>query len=328
MTMHRPIARAGFTLLELLAAMGITLLLAAVMITVTQSALDAWRRGHARSAAAAQAYVALDLLAADFQAAWWRDDGQPWLAAEANSSDALMVQRGWDVTGWPRTAGAESWQPDGAADAENIATARFGRAGVWLRFVTFRPDSNADARNASAPAAVGWQIVRTRDESMDGRWRCQLRRAIVRAVVSSSGASGTFETGYNPTVGAYTSPASQLGDPGTLVSPPEALAVADRVVDFGVWFYRRLADGSLERVYPRTGLAAEYRWTAPAERLVAAEIMVRVISEEGTARLAEIESGEATRPTAFTTDEAWWWAVTEEHSQVFTRLVELPGGWR
>jgi prepilin-type N-terminal cleavage/methylation domain-containing protein len=68
MTLNQPISRrSGFTLAELLVAMGITAIILTLLVTVTGVALDGWRVSRNKVRAARQAKAALDQFSRDFE---------------------------------------------------------------------------------------------------------------------------------------------------------------------------------------------------------------------------------------------------------------------
>ena len=128
-------------------------------------------------------------------------------------------------------------------------------AGVWLRFFTTKPDTNASADDLSAPVAVGYQLIRQHvTSSAASEQRYLLFRSEVRRTRTSGGAPGTFEAGYNLDPAAspatpYLSPNATAGDPGNLLRAPLGSVLADNVIDFGVRLYVREA-GGLRLIFP------------------------------------------------------------------------------
>jgi len=74
--------RSGFTLLELLVAVAITLVLAGIMLAVVTGTLTLWHRTQDGFSTDAQAKLVLDMVERDFQAAVFRRDGSTWLAVD------------------------------------------------------------------------------------------------------------------------------------------------------------------------------------------------------------------------------------------------------
>jgi hypothetical protein len=161
-------------------------------------------------------------------------------------------------------------------NAASLAEARFGQAGVWLRFFTTRRAANTGVSTVSAPVAVGYQIVR-RPTSINGAAAVVprgylLHRAEVRPATENN-RPGTLEAGFNldptpaqPTLYSQRSPGSTSNNDGTAYGDPFGLKVpgtntpprnldaviADNVIDFGVRCYVRdpNAPGGLRLVFP------------------------------------------------------------------------------
>jgi len=347
---------ASFTLLELLLAATLTALLAVLLLATAASVMSHWNRTAGRLSVAADVRLGLDQIAQDLQAAIFRADGNVWLAATVLPDTSLSGQ-------WRGAAVAAQGKPGNAHSGTlELATvpmdsARFGVAGVWLRFFTTKADTNASAAELPAPVAVGYQIIRENiTSSATSEPRYMLFRAEVRRTKTSSGAAGTFEAGYNldpaavpPTT--YLTPSGTAGDPGNLIRPPLGSALVDNVIDFGVRFYVR-EGGNLRLVFPAapaplggapaggalttasppssetrhyalsTARAADdyYRHVFPE----VADIMIRVLDAEGAQLLAAFEAGRL-HPPARTTAADYWWTLAESHSQVFIRRVAVAG---
>lgn len=90
-------SRKGFTLMELMVAMTITILIVGVLMGITKSALDTWNRSRAELRAARQARAMIDALANDFESmVTRRNSTQEWLSAlsqvpDSRSSNAAML---------------------------------------------------------------------------------------------------------------------------------------------------------------------------------------------------------------------------------------------
>lgn len=325
----------GFTLLELLVAVTITLLLAGVMLMVTTGTLHLWRRTQDDFAIAAQARLALDLLERDLQAGVFRKDGtNTWLAADVIDASAGLFNHGWPAAALMKPAAGGSLRlvpaaPEGLAP--RLAEARFGLSGVWLRFIT----TNVEA-GGSLPVAVSYQLARrpVSGSNVAANNPAAVRYTLFRAAVA---ADESFASGYDVTASAYRSSSaapSLSRAASTLTNPNTADALATNVVDFGVWLYARDSTGALRRIFPATETdlshAARDDGAAPdASRYPdAADILLRVLTEEGARQIEAMEqgSGALARPPVHPTDAAWWWAVVEANSRVFVRRVELKGG--
>jgi type II secretory pathway pseudopilin PulG len=338
---------AAFTLIELLVAAAITALIGVLILMVTGHMMAAWSRTSGQLAAEAQARVVLDVLSLDLQSALYRDDGRVWLSVEVldrTDNSGLWVS-------------ASRQKPAGAAngslrlDAPSVADARFGQAGVALRFFTSARGLNDGtspdrvASTASAPCAVAYQIIRRRSGSNPAgtEEKYLLHRALVRPAQAGT-RPGTLETGFNldpaDDTGGYLRPDSandgtQPGDPFSLGHPdnPECL-LAENVVDFGVYLYRRAAGGDLQRIFPIDESDGRHLARTPASGPDAKEcfpevvdVMVRVLTDDGARQVALLESRSGppgTRPVRYRTDAEWWWGLAEANSRVFTRRIVLP----
>ena len=226
------------------------------------------------------------------------------------------------------TASLRPWPEPDAAGLRRLADARFGVGGTWVRLVTTTAESGAEP---ALPRVVAWQVLR---RPVFGRLEAgnpaPVHYAVFRAAI---GAATAFAHGLDVTAPAYSSSTPIPGvarGPATVMNPAAIDALAAPVIDLGLWLYRREPDGTLRRQFP-SGPADVAHVADPArpETLPdVAEVMVRVLSEEGARQLAAIEDGLVTRPAQFADDADWWWAVAEAHSWVQVRRVVLRGGGR
>jgi len=331
----RPDQRA-FTLLELLAAVAITLVLVALMLAVATQVLATWRKAQDTATTGLQAKLALDLMQRDLQSALHRRQGRglTWLAAEITSEPAALVNRGWQVSSTMKPADGTSRQlvPETAAGEEpRLSEARFGLSGVWLRGIVSNIESEA-----SAPVAVSYQIARRPLSGTDVSPNnpAEVRYTLFRSVVS---AENTFSVGYDVRGAGYSSDSPRsvtMRAAGTLTNPHTAGdALLTNAVDFGIWFYvRDSLDGALTRVFPTDSNDLSYAIDdAPAGARAlrfpdAAEVMVRVLTEEGARLLSAMERGEGslTAPAGLSREQ-WWWQIVTDHSRVYTRRIALRG---
>jgi prepilin-type N-terminal cleavage/methylation domain-containing protein len=88
--------RKGFTLMELMVAMAITVIIVTVLVSITSIAIDTWNRSRSELRAARQAKSMVDTMARDFEAMVTRSGGkdatgQPveWLVADSTQSGNL-----------------------------------------------------------------------------------------------------------------------------------------------------------------------------------------------------------------------------------------------
>jgi prepilin-type N-terminal cleavage/methylation domain-containing protein len=335
LTSHRCPLTSGFTLLELLVALVITLVLAGLMLTVTTNVLTLWRRSQAAQTQAIAAKQVLDLVERDLQSALHRRDARCWLAADIIDSASGLKNHGWLTgPGLMKPAGGGSLRPlppPDASGASGLAEARFGLSGLWLRLVATNVESDG-----SLPTVVAYQVVRrpvTGDPVPTNP--APVRYSLYRSAVSNS---ETFAGGYDVTAGAYGStsntPSSAMStayrSARNVTNPSHANVLASNVVDFGCWFQVRDSSGTLRRIYPSAaGDVAHHAIgdSSSSDSLfpAVADILVRLLSEEGAALIEAMETGRLTRPAEYTTDAEWWWGVVETHSAVFVRRVEIKG---
>lgn len=329
--------RSAFTVIEVLVAVGITAVIAAFMVGIVSNVSGFWGRTSGRLSAEAQARFILDQVTLDLQSALYQDDGKAWLAATipANTSNSGL----WNVTG---TTGTAIKPMNNVGSLQGIATgnladARFGIAGTWLRFFTTKRGSNASATTASAPVAVGYQIVRraTSNAALNVDRRYLLHRTEVRPTNLSTARVGTLETGFDITAAAYMPTRSPTGltagDPGEIRYPTLNSIIGENVIDFGVRFY--VSDAStptgLRLVFPATNTTLAYEAKSPPHVAGATDpfpevvdVMIRVLTDEGARILAGYEAApqRLTAPQGVT-PQAYWWQLALANSRVFTRRV-------
>lgn len=331
-----PLGEGGFTLLELLVAVTITLVLAGLMLRVTGSLLNLWRRSQADHTQAIAAQQVFDLLEQDFHSARYRRDANHWLAADIIDTPAGLANHGW-LTGpglmKPPNGGSLLPLPQPDANGSRLpANARFGLSGIWLRLVATNVESGG-----SLPAVISYQIAR-RPVTGDAVTAnpAPVRYSLYRAAISNA---ETLASGYDVTSGNYASTSNTPSSAGStlyriarnVMNPSHANLLASNVVDFGCWLYVRNPDGSLLRVYPLTDTDSSHQTVGNNAALDSlypevADVMVRILTEEGASMLEAIETNRvASRPPAYATDAEWWWAVVEANSRVFVRRIAIKG---
>jgi len=326
----------GFTLLELLVAVTITLVIAGLMLAVTTNVLDLWRRSQASHAQATAARQVFDLLEQDLQSAVRRRDANRWLAADILDSPGSLSNHGWLLgPGVMKPANGGSLFPlpaPGTSGERLLQDARFGLSGSWLRFVTTNVESGG-----SLPTVVAYQVTRrpvTGDPLATNP--AAVRYSLYRSAISSH---DTFAAGYDVTSSGYASTTNNpAGASSTayraarnVMNPSHANLLAPNVVDFGCWLYVRNPDHTLRRIYPAgpgdTSHQAIGNSTANDTRSPeVADLMLRILTEEGATLLEAIETGRVPRPPAYGTDAEWWWGVVGANSRVFTRRIAIRGG--
>ncbi|MCR6656702.1 MAG: hypothetical protein NVV63_13020 [Opitutus sp.] len=134
-----------------------------------------------------------------------------------------------------------------------------------------------------------------------------VRYSLFRAITTDS---ATFNTGYDLT---------KFDD---LLKPSTTYNAGTNVIDFGVWFYRESDTGDLERIFP---ISSETSFSVKDQDAPAyVDVMVRILTEEGAAKISAIERGLVFMPAEFGNDYgAWWWSVANAHSRVFVRRIAL-----
>jgi len=333
--MNRSLPRA-FTLLELLVAVTLTLGIAAVMLAVTAGTLTLWRRAQDRFSTAAQAQLALDFLERDLQAGVFRPDGSTiWLAVTVANDAAGVAHHGWQTAARMKPATRESLAvlPRGSDErTPTIADARFGLSGAWLRFIAHNVESAG-----SLPVALSYQLARrpVSGAVADTANPAEVRYALFRAAVAGD---TSFAIGNDVTAAGYGSgaeaPAAERAA-STLTNPNTGNdTLVTNAVDFGVWLYVRDTAGALRRIFPADAADLTHQARDPGgadddnRYPDVADVMLRVLSEDGARQVAAIEQGRVPRPAGFADDAQWWWAVVEANSTVFVRRIELKGGAR
>jgi prepilin-type N-terminal cleavage/methylation domain-containing protein len=267
--------RAGFTLIELMVAIGVTALLVSLMLTITINVMGGWNKSSGSLTSGNQARQVLDMLSRDLQGLVIRKDGNVWFAAtlqDAQTDDGGDTGMTGDVL-WtskkpsstlgndPNSISTSFVIPDpvGSDPIPAIENYRFKQAGTWLRFFTSIADTNkADINGGtttdthiSAPRAVAYQIVRAPVVYGSKEYRYQL----FRSEVSSE---NSFVAGYDLFAAAYNSTAkiTETNTPATikgagLIRRPETasndrrLVLANNVIDFGVRIFTRDSAGLL-----------------------------------------------------------------------------------
>lgn len=333
--MNRRSTISGFTLLELMVAVALTLIFVGIMLAVTIQVLELWRRTQGMHLQTAAARQVLDFVERDLSAAIHRNDSTCWLAVDILDRASDLANHGWLTTGTlMKPAGGGSLRPLPEADVDGnrrLRDARFGLSGGWLRFVTTNVESGG-----SLPTVVAYQVVRrpVTGDPVAGN-AAPVRYSLYRSVVS---AAETFSQGYNVTAIAYGSnnntPSSALStayrSPRNVTNPSHANLLAPNVIDFGCWLYAKDSNGGLVRIYPGAeddivhhaigqSTFAESRFPAVVD------VLVRVLSEEGASVIEAMETGRLVRPAQYASDALWWWAVVEANSAVFFRRIEIKG---
>jgi len=143
----------GFTIIELLVAVGVTALLVSLMLGIVVNITGGWNRSSGTLETGNQARVVLDQITSDLQSAIIHNDGNVWMAATLASPAP-----NWE----PASAGNTAVIPPPStppASPPSLEGYQFGPNGVWFRFITTVPGTN-QGTDLSAPRAVAYQVVR------------------------------------------------------------------------------------------------------------------------------------------------------------------------
>ena len=273
----------GFTVLELMVAVAVTALLAAVLLNVSSQVLETQRLASGTLETNQVAQFALDRIQEDLQCALYRNDGNVWMAisvleTKENSGYWKLVDESDNKMGKPLEDSfrlLEGDWPENKKLPEDeyyslgqgpFEKSRFGVGGVWLRFFTQGPELDQNAKNTGAARAVAYQIIR---QGLTSSTTSSARYQLFRSDVS---AKNTFEAGYNlhPDAEAYNPQATTNFDrentprlPSTITNPiiaegsdysSSAFSLAANVIDFGVRAYvlqkNSYGTGNLVQVFP------------------------------------------------------------------------------
>ncbi|MFP4493728.1 MAG: type II secretion system protein J [Puniceicoccaceae bacterium] len=297
-------ASLGFTLIELLVATAVTVMIVGLMITMVSNLLTAYNRSSGALAAQSQAGLVLDSLATELESLVVRDSDEVMLAATIREDPSEMK---WGESLKPEEINIESVEPGDRFDRlEPIEDQRFGKGGVWLRFISSAPSM---ARDPDAGVrAIGYNLAL--DGVTDGS-DAPLQYMLYRVEVP---AEDTFDNGYD------------LSDPSNptvpiLASPDESDIIAGNVVDFGIRFFEISRDpddlGQRGLLFPMGPDDLEYlaSGTGPEFYPDVIEVMVRILTPEGERLL------EALRDDNITGD---WWDIVIENSEVYSRVIKIP----
>lgn len=355
--------RSAFTIIELLVAATVTLVLVGLMLQITVQTLGIWNQTSGKLGASNQGKAVLDYLEEDFQGLVLKYGATILATIEdpdaAPFNSAAMADAKWNtggVTGGRvKPAGANNAGTDAndssdfqtqitAESRRDIAEYRFGQAGVWLRMITNERSPNGTA----SLRAVGYQVVRISptDENTGGSdgatvvRRYQLYRSSVTAQITFNAA---YSLGYDSdgtTPAAYNIPSGTSGAAGNISRPNRSFLLANNVVDFGVRLWGRGSNNNLALLFPKT--ATNRGFSGPNSTPldppspsglgaavmtggvpVAADIFVRVLTDEGARLLENFEYGRTDREVGYSSDDEYWWALVLKHSHVLTRRVTV-----
>jgi prepilin-type N-terminal cleavage/methylation domain-containing protein len=353
----------GFTLLELLVAVSVTALLAAMLLNITSQVVTSQTKASGDLETNQAAQFILDRVQEDLQCAVYRNDGNVWLAAtileDAENSGRWENDERTKPSSVSVRIVTDDWADgpeDPIAQANNqwpLTDSRFGVGGTWLRFFSQAPELDPGAENNGGVRAIGYQIVRY---GLTGSETSKPRYQLFRSDVATR---ETFEAGYDlhPVNGSYRSNAKGgIRAPQNIITPifddasgPSTdFSLAANVIDFGIRAYlierNNEGTGFLKQIFPdvnasSSGSASNHEFLATSnatyrtnanEELYAfpevVDVMVRILTTEGASAISAYEEGLISAPDGFSPDE-YWWNIAERNSEVYVRRIRvLPSG--
>lgn len=312
----------GFSLVELLIAMTITAALLGLWLALTTTVTGFWNRSAERLAMDGRARLIFDQLERDLESMVWRRDGASWLAATIQgdpppAGHASMSGESWIAAdgGALKPAASEGslvLPAEVGGTLPPLADYRFGQAGVWLRCVTERPwrqSGGLDEPAVTAPVAVAYQLVRRAPSTG--------RAPVYQLFRSQVAAPAVLDVGPDLAAPEYQNHDDTPQAPGNLRHPPLEALLGEHVIDFGVRFLVRTRDAGWRVLFP-TGGVAEYAPGPGGDFPEVAEVLVRILTDEGASRIERFE-----RSAPESASGAAWWEIAERHSVVFVRRVEI-----
>jgi len=272
----------GFTILELLVAVSVTALLAAMLLNITSQVVTTQSQASGDLETNQVAQFILDRIQEDLQCAISRNDGNVWMAAKILTSEdnsgswvrANSVAKpedeskrlffdDWPASAWPDdNKGKEDKELAEANQQGSLIESRFGIGGTWLRFFTQAPELDPKVTNKGGIRAIAYQIVRY---GLTGATTSRPRYQLFRSDVSTE---NTFAANFNlhPTDGFYNSQSNDnfrsariIENPisnGSQNESPTSFSLASNIIDFGIraYIYQKNSQGTgfLKQIFPRT----------------------------------------------------------------------------
>jgi len=353
--------KAAFTILELLVAVSVTALLAAMLLNITSQVVSTQTKASGDLETNQVAQFILDRIQEDLQCAFSKNDGNVWMAAKilVDYNDISQVGADWKKapslekpSGQSSRFFEEDWTGQLSSELTKanrqgpLMEARYVAGGTWLRFFTQAPELDPQAQNAGAARAIAYQIVRyglTGSET--SRPRYQLFRSDVHSM-------NTFNAGYNldPVDGNYKASDGngerQAGNIANPIfqdqegNPSTDFSLAANVIDFGIRAYvmerNREGTGFLKQIFPElTTSDRNYEFKASTHSKYqdtgqkslhsypeVIDVMVRILTTEGASIINALEEGTVPVPSGIDESE-YWWQVAEKNSEVYQRRVKI-----
>ncbi len=352
----------GFTILELLVAVSVTALLAAMLLNITSQVVSTQTQASGDLETNQIAQFILDRVQEDLQCALSRNDGNVWMAAKILNDEANSGQ--WkaakvDTNKKPVEESKRLFKDDWPAASQDplmeangqgsLLDSRFGVAGTWLRFFTQSPELDPSIKNNGGARAISYQIVRFGlTASSTSRPRYQLFRADVNT-------ENTFNAGYNlhPVDGGYNlSGSNGPREAQNILNPifqanngesPTGFSLACNIIDFGIRAYiidkNSKGTGFLKQIFPRLDLTDhDYEYLAtshpdandPADPRLkflnafpdVVDVMIRILTTEGESAISALEEGLTPVPEGSNPRE-YWWETAEKYSDVYIRRIKV-----
>ncbi|MDQ8204570.1 prepilin-type N-terminal cleavage/methylation domain-containing protein [Pelagicoccus sp. SDUM812003] len=310
-------SRNGFTLIELIVAMAISVVIAAFVFSFGSSLAGIWKNASGQIDAELDANLALDQIARDLESA---------IMLEKASGDVMfavdMLSKE-DISAIPLND--RLWKIGSASRPEtldvHLSNHNYGWAGAWLRFFSCQPSVNA----------VSYRIIRRPGFTDSSTDRYVLNRSVVRQ-------DHTLAAGWDITKGDYVDGSisrTSYDLAPNIKFPTIDNAFLENVVDFGVRLYvyeagartedapfgmrlvfpadenSRLSDADrTHRGRARRNVTSENRYPDVVE------VFVRVLTQNGADLLRELENGAG---------QSDYEAIVSSHSRVYRRTVSVAG---
>jgi len=306
----------AFTLIEMVVALAVTAVIGYFFISIGRDFVRAWDNFGDAVSRETEARAALDLIAKDFESAYFREGSSHMLAVDV-LPDNGNASADWEV-------GPAERPTSSGFDTVNH---EYGWAGCWVRLFTTTPSLNA----------VGYQIIRStiRDNLGTPRYMLYRNTTLTRDVISN------IENGFADALDLTGSNA--LYDvSGGVVNPKRSNILAVNVVDFGVRLYiyepnptsdpsdvdasegLRLifpADESsrLQSPIPNNGQhrSSTFVGTAYSDRYPdVVEVFMRILNENGAQALSAMEESGS---------NAQWEEIVANNSKLYRRYIVVRG---
>ena len=349
----------GFTILELLVAVSVTALLAAMLLNITSQVVSTQTTASGDLETNQVAQFILDRVQEDLQCAISRNDGNVWFAArllldESNSGDWKPAKTNPKPIEESKRIFNEDWPAElrnQIMDENNqgpLLESRFGVAGTWLRFFSQSRELESETTRRGGVRAIAYQIVRYGlTASPTSRARYQLFRSDVNS-------ENTFNAGFNlhPEDGNYkNSGTNGPREAQNIINPifqansgdsPTGFSIANNVIDFGIRAYliekNSKGTGYLRQIFPRLDSKNhQYEYLASShydyqvdtnQRFLNAfpevvDVMVRILTTEGESAISALEEGLTPIPSEYSTPGEYWWDLAERNSEVYIRRIKI-----